>query len=608
MGLTDKQIKYIQNNQNKSDKDVAKHLRIREEDIRRIKKELRSKKNIEPERKTQDKTNAVFILLIIIAGAIVYANSFGNQFVYDDIYLIVNDTYIKSWKYIFKIFTLELFRMTGPGSFYRPMQSLTLMADYSMWKINPVGYHLTNLLFHTANAILIYFLVNLLFKNKQISLFSSLLFIVHPIHTEAVTYIAGRADPLMAFFCLLSFLLFAKYIKVFPRTDFPKGKKIYFYIGSAGFFFLALLSKESGIIFPLVLIAYGFISPPYTIKDQKIVKKLRFYILLYLPFFLTTGIYFLIRGKVLGFTNAGTAPTTYNLYQRILSAPIVIITYFKWLIFPIHLRLEHHLDMPVSFFSFRVIISTLLLISILAFTLLIYKRSKPVFFCLLWFFLSILMVCNIIPLNAPMLEHWLYLPSIGIFTIISVGVVRASGFDTAKPTVNILRKAIIFPFILLLVFYSVRTIKRNPDWKDNLTFFRITTRDAPHSPRMPYNLGMTCFEKGLYEESMWAFERSLQINPNYASDTRRVLSRVYVKLGISFGEKQLHDESIVKFKKAVEVDPNNASAYRNLGVAYAMKGRTKEAIEEWEKVLAIDPKDEDAKKFLRQAIKTPSQK
>ena len=190
------------------------------------------------------------IVLVFLLGIGLYANTFGNSFVWDDELLVIRNGYIKDWSHFPEIFKINLFHsISRKGNYYRPLQSLSLLFDYSLWGLRPFGYHLTNVLLHIANAVIIYFLIGMISRSRRISLLTALLFLVHPIHTQAVTYISGRADPLAAFFFLLAFYLYVKSVAL---------NKLAPYLGSLLFFLLALLSKEAALIFPLTLLLYEF--------------------------------------------------------------------------------------------------------------------------------------------------------------------------------------------------------------------------------------------------------------------------------------------------------------------------------------------------------------
>ena len=146
------------------------------------------------------------ICLIIVLGFAVYANSLSGQFIWDDEFLVLKNPHIRSWTHLPKLFTGGL----AAGRYwnlYRPVQMFTYMADFFFWGLNPKGYHLTNTVLHVLTALLLYAVINLLFQDRLLSFLTVAFFTSHPIHTEAVSYISGRADSLAAVFMLAAFLL-----------------------------------------------------------------------------------------------------------------------------------------------------------------------------------------------------------------------------------------------------------------------------------------------------------------------------------------------------------------------------------------------------------------
>ncbi|UCH12272.1 MAG: phospholipid carrier-dependent glycosyltransferase, partial [Candidatus Omnitrophota bacterium] len=194
-----------------------------------------------------DKFNYRAIILILLASIIVYINSLFNPFIWDDSALVRDNFLIKDWRHTRKLFTTDLYYSKSRSNFYRPLQSLSYMLDYSLWRLKPFGYRLTNIILHSTVAILAYLLFLLVSKQKGVSLIGALFFVIHPIHTEAVVYISGRADSLMGIFLLSSFILFTKHM----HQDGPKGQRLYF--SSLACFALSLLCKEPALIFPFAL-------------------------------------------------------------------------------------------------------------------------------------------------------------------------------------------------------------------------------------------------------------------------------------------------------------------------------------------------------------------
>ena len=193
------------------------------------------------------------ILLIIILGFAVYANSLHGEFIWDDNHLVKNNPHIKSWSHLPKIFTESIGRSaTGVKSNgYRPLQTFSYLINHSISGSNSIrSYHLTNALLHVFVALCIYWLINILFRDRLLSFLTSVFFVVHPIHTEAVAYISGRADSLAVLFMLLSIIFYVKYL----RSD-----RLILNICVCLSYVFALLSKESSLILPLLLLLCHYI-------------------------------------------------------------------------------------------------------------------------------------------------------------------------------------------------------------------------------------------------------------------------------------------------------------------------------------------------------------
>jgi hypothetical protein len=485
------------------------------------------------------------ILLIIILGTVVYANTFKNSFVWDDKFLITNNEYIKDWSHIQEIFKINLFHSAiREGNFYRPIQSLSLMFDYSLWRLNPFGYHLTNLLLHILNAILIYFLIEIISRNKKISLITSLLFLVHPIHTEAVTYISGRA--------LLAFYLYIRSITLKRSTP---------YLGSLLFFLLALLSKEIALIFPLILFLYDCcFSKPSRPKYR------------HLPFLIILGVYLFVRFFLLDSLIRLSITGKGSLYLRLLTMPKVIISYLRLLFLPLNLHMERRIPLVTSFFEPPVLISLILLILIGILTLKMFKHSRIILFSIAWFFLNLVPVSNIVPLNARMAEHWLYLPSLGFFLFLAIGIA-----DILEK-----KKFIIIFFILILAFYSTLTIRRNRDWKDELTFYQNTLKYSPWSAKVHNNLGLIYLKEGEYDKAREEFKKLIELKPNSAKG-HYSLGRVYAK-------REEYDKAIDKYKRALKFNPDysvKVRCHHKIGLIYKKRGELDKAVIEWERILEL---------------------
>ena len=251
-----------------------------------------------------DRFTLISCALIIILGFAVYANSLQGEFIWDDQNLIPKNTHLTRIEGLTKIFNDQLYAGSGEQSnFYRPLQELSYFFDYRIWRLNPFGYHLTNILIHLANAILVYMFVVMLSKSNPAGLVTALLFVVHPIHTQAVTYIAGRADLLSFMFVLLSFV-FSSFAVIF--------------------YLLALLAKESAIIFPIVFFVYLAMF-----KDKKQKAKLPAILIISL-------LYILLRFTLIKFDLSTTDMSTVPIYTRLLTSLKAFGQYLVLLFYPLH--------------------------------------------------------------------------------------------------------------------------------------------------------------------------------------------------------------------------------------------------------------------------------
>jgi len=489
--------------------------------------------------------------LIVILGFIAYSNSLNGKFIWDDINLVKNNIYIRNSFNIPKIFTQDI----GAGAvqkynFYRPIQILTYTIDYSLWKLNVKGYHLTNILLHILVALTIYWLINILFKDNLLSLFTSLFFVVHPIHTEAVSYISGRADSLSALFMLICFILYIKS---------AQSKGIILPLTAVLTYILALLSRENALILPILLLLYH-----YTFK--KIIKLGRF-----LPILSIFFIYLLLRLTVLKSLLPGLSTST-TLSQRIPGFFIAITNYIRFMLLPFSLHMEYG-NQLFNLNNLGAILGIIISFSLLTYAFRIRNSNKLIFFSLSWFFITLLPQSNLYPINACMAEHWLYLPSTGFFLILAKGLI----FLYKNRWFKIFA---LFIASILITFYLCLTIRQNKYWREPITFYKKTLKYTV-SPRMYNELGKLHSYEGRHQEALILYKKAIEIDTNYAD--------AYNNLGNAYTITGRKEEAIKAYQKAIEINPNDASVYNNLGNLYSAMGKHEEAINLYKKVLKIYP-------------------
>jgi Flp pilus assembly protein TadD len=493
------------------------------------------------------------IILIITLGFVVYSNSLNGRFVWDDYGLVKENNYIKSWSNLPKVITGSFGAGGGSGSnFYRPLQMLAHMAGYSLWGLDVRGYHLTSILLHILAAVAFYFFINILFSDRSLSFAASLFFIAHPINTEAVCYISGVSDPLSLLFMLLCLICYIK------SRDLNNAA---LYILALLSFIFALLSKENAVILPLLVLLYH-----YAFRKSPEIKKL-------LPFFVILASYFILRSTLLSpFVHPQI--TFAGLLKRIPGFFAAITGYVRLLLLPFSLHIEYG-DRLFKVTDPRAISG--LLISLLLIATAFFKRKNNpfIFFSIAWFFIALLPVSNIYSINSSfMMEHWLYVPSLGFFLVLARWV--------TYPLKNKILAGLLKAFAAtLLVFYSYLTIKQTEYWREPIAFCKRSLKYAPASWRFYNELGLEYANAARYEEAIAAYTKALEINPN--------LTGVYYNVAGAYQKVGRDKEALSMYNKAKDINSKFAREYYETGNAYMDSGKEKEAIASYRKALEIYP-------------------
>jgi protein O-mannosyl-transferase len=534
---------------------------------------------------------AVFIAFLII-GLAVYANSFGNQFFWDDNDEIVNNVYVQHFD-VGKMFSENMIAGAGmTTNYYRPVLLLTYAIDYKIWGLNSFGFNLVDILLHILNAwlifVLLYFLLSLL-KNfntprpaaaavhpsREVNIFwlaflPALIFLVHPLNTEVVDYVSARADSLFSFFLLLALIFYFN----FSRTA-EMEKRIINYSAAAVFFILSLLTKETAVILPVlaVLLEFVFLSVSSGRRKLKeIVKKIW-------PLFGILAIYLILHFTVFNFNHISGAPAgclgdycSYGIFKRVLVFLLVILNYFKILFLPLGLHMERAVAEFGSIYSWKILaaLAAILLWAVTAIAF--WKKTKGIAFGFFWFFILLLPTSGIaIKILYPTYEHFLYLPMIGFWLAIFCFVFIL--FDKIKnERLNVWLKRIFYVMIIAyLVFLGALTIIRNRDWRDPITFYEKNLKYSPQSFIERNNLGMAYDEAGRFEEAIAEYKKAIAIKDIYP--------QVRYNLANSLINVKKYDEAEKEYRRAIEMSPGFGLAYRNLYGLYMYLGDKNKAEE-----------------------------
>jgi tetratricopeptide (TPR) repeat protein len=532
---------------------------------------------------------------------------------------------------------------------------LSFAFNYALGGLKPFGYHLINNLIHITNALLVYYLVILTFKtsfvrsqiqNKRpqnsgihksqyfMAFSSAFVFISHPIQTQAVTYIAQRATSMATLFYLLSLVMYIKArLSTSDQTTIKiQSSFITFYLISVFSAVFAMKTKEIAFTLPILITLYEFsffYNPSVTMKAN--LKWKRF---LYLfPLLLTMLI---IPLNILNINSSvetilehadkfSKETPAIDRTDYLLTQFRVIVTYLRLLVFPVNQNLDYRFPVYHSFLNVHVLLSFLFLFIIAAAAVYLFYRSRTgnqdlkcsadrcvalhfrlISFGIFWFFITISVESSVIPIRDVIVEHRLYLPSIGFFI---------ACISLADCIINRIRIKIVL-VILIILTLSVSTYYRNTIWKDPQKLWEDVIEKAPNNVRAYNELGAILRDEGKHTGAMEQFERALKINQNYAftyynigyiqyklgnyenalSNFRKALEceltpqlhlDIFNSIGITYSEIGKDEDAIDAFKKAIEILPSSVIPYNNLGRQYMKMGKFDEAIEILEKGLKI---------------------
>ena len=619
------------------------------------------------------------ILLIIALPLIAFLNTLDNTFVYDDVFTITDNYFIREWGNFPALFTDDYFKYSGEVT-YRPAVTFSYFIDYSLWHLNPAGFHLTNILLHAVNVVLVYLLVSAVSRSRTTAFLTSTLFALHPILTEAINGISYREDLLATTFFLGSALLFIQSAISNQQSKIRN----YLYPLSLFSYLLALCSKEVAITLPLIIFLLDWLR-----GDRSRIKKNT--IKYYIGFIVVSGFYLFLR--FVWFHNPVEKQLTYpdnSFLVSLLTMPKIFCSYVKLLFFPMHFNAEYIIAHTKTPFAATFILSIIFLGVIGVITYRFYHHSRRLFFFILWFFVTLAPMMNILPIANIMAERYLYLPSVGfcaILAYIPIGIWRqvyvfiffentphpnplpqgerellpillpfSDDHSTSTPPLMegmgegdkssssfvskrflsispLFKTVLITCLVLILVIpYSLATIKRNKVWINPFAFWSKTVEDSPNSsrahnnlgmiylqkdktdlaicefqasialesdPEYHHNLGMAYQKKGMKEEALQEYYRVLAVNPNSAL-THNNMGNILI-------DKGRFDEGILRFKEAIRIKPNYYDAHYNLGLAYFKKGLLDASIGEFELAIHYEPDHAEAHSCLGTAYANKGQ-
>jgi cytochrome c-type biogenesis protein CcmH/NrfG len=519
--------------------------------------------------------------VVFAVSVLLYANTVGHDFVWDDRDLIVDNAAVRvlDGSTVEKIFTEDFWRSSQlGGGYYRPLVTLSYHVHYKVFDGDPAGFHLVNVLWNAVTCALVFAFVYLLFGNVVFGFVSALLFAAHPIHTENVAWVAGRTDVLSTMWAMASLVFYV----------LAKRRRNWWWLAAAlAAFMLSLLAKESSAFVPLVILLmevgpFGRLLAPS--KRSWVAPVLYAAVLV---------AYLLQRRAVIG-----EVGTTYDAYAPgvlgTVALPLSILAGYAFkLVFPFQLNGEYDAPVPETLAAPHAAAGLLVLAAVVI-AAIRFRRRPDVVLGAAVFLLGLGPVSNLIPIGEISAERFLYFPSLG-FAIVMGGLFssaltarypswRAAAGDGyvswpgIKPS---LAGKLTILFAVILVAFGARTVSRNNDWKTEEILFAKTAQASPKSARAQLNVGNVARRQGRLSDAADAYTRALQIAPDYP-DALSNLAWVYASQGRI-------DDAQPLIERALEQAPDDVTLLNNLGSIYFQKKQFDDAAPYFERSIELDP-------------------
>ena len=547
------------------------------------------------------------ILIIATLGSIIFLISLFNGFVWDDIVFILNNPQVHQLN-LPELLGSNLF---NSGAFYRPIPAIYFAVLYSFFGQQAFFYHFLQVSLHIIDAIFVYLLLSSLLDitkktNEEdekkwnslsgsqrvkrmrmygsagtsanvpdgtantLSLFLSLIFLVHPINVESVAYIGAGTPSELYFLPGISAFLLAH------RKNVP-GKKFMLIIG---LLLVSVLAKETGFLFLFLIVIYRHLFKLNRLKE-----------------FIGAGLGISV---VYAFFRIFLGGVTYNspekispisalpFLQRIINIPAIIMYYVKTFLFPLHLivwQLWFTKIMTATGFILPLILCLLFFALLSGATIYFYKKEKSVYkeflFFFFWFTIGIALLLQIVPLDLTVADRWFYFPIVGALGMIGVGL------KELKPIYQRRQKLFYVIAIVLLGFLSLRTLVRTFDWMDNITLFTHDIKEGGDiydgNYHIFYNLGNAYSQKKQYTAALAAYNKSIAINPHYAL--------TYVNMSDVYYSQHKYNLAEQALKKAVKLEPNSVNYLTDLALIDTYDNRIQDALLQYQKALKLSPDD-----------------
>ena len=468
-----------------------------------------------------------------------------------------------SWKGIKRIFTYQR------ANTYQPIRMLSYAIDYKFWKLNPMGYRMTNILFYILACITVFHVLKLLSlrlrskappnSHRRVALFGSLIFAAHPVHVEGVTWLAARKEVLQGFFFFLAFYLYF-------RVREERRKRILFFTLVLFSFLLATLSKPSAIVFPAVLMIYEI-----SLRKNSWIDFFKKHWLFFSASVIISVLFTSILMKVM-WEAGGIKPYRGGTFFNNLIISFYVFVYnIKLLLFTINYSAAYTIPVSnpiLSLRTFSFIGITLLLFGLSLWSL---KRTSVIFFSFFFFFITLLPYLNLIPISTILADRYVFIASFSSCFILGIVFDRLYEVQKQRFSENFFKLLSIALFLFILFGYSSMTIQQNKIWENSYTLWADAVEKYPESNTANALMGVVYMELGMNEKAVGYLEKAVQVLP-YDYQSRN-------NLGIVYGNLEQPEKALEELMTAIWLKPEDDGIKINLSVFYQRQKEYQKAME-----------------------------
>jgi len=543
----------------------------------------------QPPRITLALTSALLCILAITA----YSNAMRNGFVWDDHEQVVMNATLRPDTPLLRLAGTNHWGLARAGvqeqiNYYRPLQMVTYRLTAEVFGFDARAFHAVNFGFHVLAVLLVFALFYKLTGRMTLAFAGSALFAVHPIHTEAVDWIAALPD----IGCTVCFLLAFLFLVLAqgrgsqtPPDEPPRSFPVFFLPASCAAFAVALLWKETAIVFPLIVMAYVLClgEPAAAIRRAGSALKRS------VPYWCILGLYFLMRLRVLGFVVTRQRNWILSRFELGLTTLNLISAYCWKLIAPIHLN-AYYVFVPVRTLQNPRALTAILFL-ILAAVAIVYelRRAPLASFAALWVFITLIPALNVYAVGRNVFaERYLYLPSVGFCFLIALMAARVG--DALPVRFRLFAVAVVLAAVLLL--FTTQTFARNPVWKDDATLFTRTLESSPNAPFVQNMVAAVQPNNAIGQDSAVShYLRAISLAENEAPPNRLEMAIAGEGLASIYAARGEFEQALRALAQIRAADPKDAQVDGEEGLILMQANRWTEAEAALRRAVVITPND-----------------